>query len=260
MALTPYPALDAVVTEVAEQAAHVLGEQFVGAYLEGSFALGAGDEHSDVDFLVVLRGTLTAAQEEKLRAFHRELPTRSAHWAQHVEGSYALLADLLDGSGTARPWLFIDHGHQEMSYDIHGNDMVHRWVLHEHGLTIAGRPAAEVVAPVSAEQLRIEARRDLLTVRADIVDWCNLDIAWCQRYLVLTACRALFTLATGTVGSKAGALQWAAGALDPQWRGLLTQTLTDRARGWDPRERPSPAVLQASLDFSEHAAEWSRLR
>lgn len=258
MLLTSYPGLDAVVTEIAERAAAVLGAGFVGAYVEGSFALGAGDEHSDVDFFVVLRGTLNAVQEERLRALHRELPTRTEHWARHVEGSYALLADLLDTSGTARPWLFIDHGHREMTWDTHGNDMVHRWVLHEHGLRIAGPPAADVVAPVSAEQLRTEARRDMLTLRADILDWCTLDVAWCQRYLVLTNCRVLFTLATGTVGSKAGALHWAADALDPQWQGLITATLADRTRGWDPQEPPSPGALEASLAFSTYAVEWSR--
>jgi hypothetical protein len=43
MTLTLYPELDSVLSEVADHASDVLGDDMVGAYLEGSFALGAGD-------------------------------------------------------------------------------------------------------------------------------------------------------------------------------------------------------------------------
>jgi predicted nucleotidyltransferase len=138
MTLTPYADLDRVVTEIAGHAADVLGDDFVGAYIEGSFALGAGDPYSDVDFIVVMKTPLVHDLEGRLRAFHRELPTRQEHWAQHVEGSYALLDDLLDPTRTGREWPFIDHGQRELTWDTHGNDMVHRWVLREHGIVVAG--------------------------------------------------------------------------------------------------------------------------
>jgi hypothetical protein len=81
-----------------------------------------------------MKTPLDPHREGRLRTVHRELPTRQEHWAQHVEGSYALLGDLLDPTRIGREWLFIDHGQREMTWDIHGNDMVHRWVLREHGI------------------------------------------------------------------------------------------------------------------------------
>ncbi|MEP7019172.1 MAG: aminoglycoside adenylyltransferase domain-containing protein [Pseudonocardiales bacterium] len=256
MAITPYEQLDAVAAEVASHARAVLGDDLVGAYVEGSFALGAGDLHSDVDFIVVMRTALTPSGEQQLRAFHRELPTRSEHWAQHVEGSYALLEDLLDPAGVGRQWLFIDHGHQEMTWDKHGNDMVHRWVLREHGLVLCGPAPEFVVAPVRADDLRAEARRELPELSAGLRGWLDYDIAWCQRYLVINYCRVLCTLVTGTVASKQQALKWAARTLDPSWRPLLEQVIADRSRGFDRDDRPRPGALDASFAFEAYAVDW----
>lgn len=257
MAITPYEQLDAVTAEIASHARAVLGEDMVGAYVEGSFALGAGDLHSDVDFIVVMRTAITPSREQALRAFHRELPTRPEHWAQHVEGSYALLDDLLDPAGVGRQWLFIDHGHQEMTWDTHGNDMVHRWVLREHGLVLWGPAPDSVVAPVQAANLRAEARRELPELGAGLRSWLDYDIAWCQRYLVINYCRVLFTLANATVASKQQALEWAARTLDPSWRPLLEQTIAERSRGFDRADPPRPGALDASFAFEAYALAWA---
>ncbi|MER7755435.1 aminoglycoside adenylyltransferase domain-containing protein [Kitasatospora sp. NPDC097643] len=66
----------------------------------------------------------------------------------------------------------------------------------------------------------------------------RFDVAWSQRYAVTTYCRALFTLHTGEVTSKRGALEWARETLDPRWRPLLTQVIQDRELGWDPTDPP----------------------
>ena len=67
MMLTLYPELDSVLSEVADHASDVLGDDMVGAYLEGSFALGAGDPCSDVDFIVVMKAPLDPHREGRLR-------------------------------------------------------------------------------------------------------------------------------------------------------------------------------------------------
>ena len=51
---TVFPELNELLLELVAQAGSILEDDFVGAYLTGSFALGAGDVHSDCDFLVVL--------------------------------------------------------------------------------------------------------------------------------------------------------------------------------------------------------------
>jgi hypothetical protein len=52
---TPYAELNGVLVELTSRAAEILGDSFVGAYLQGSFALGDADPHSDCDFLIPTR-------------------------------------------------------------------------------------------------------------------------------------------------------------------------------------------------------------
>ena len=48
---TPYQDLNVVLTRLVGGVQTALGATFVGAYLQGSFAVGDFDEHSDVDFI-----------------------------------------------------------------------------------------------------------------------------------------------------------------------------------------------------------------
>src|SRR5207245_11037068 len=91
---TVLPELNELLGDLLARVKAILEENFVGAYLTGSFALGAGDLHSDCDFLVVTEDSVTAEQERALRELHDELPTRSGHWTHHLEGSYAPRAEL----------------------------------------------------------------------------------------------------------------------------------------------------------------------
>ena len=51
---TPYPELNAVLQELLEILQAVLIDNFVALCLQGSFAVGDFDHHSDVDFIVVI--------------------------------------------------------------------------------------------------------------------------------------------------------------------------------------------------------------
>src|SRR6188472_2357835 len=92
---TVFPDLNELLQELVARVQSILGENFVGAYLVGSFALGGGDLQSDCDFLVVTEPRVTPAQERELREFHAEVPTRTGHWPHDLEGSYAPRADLV---------------------------------------------------------------------------------------------------------------------------------------------------------------------
>jgi hypothetical protein len=93
-------------------------------------------------------------------------------------------------------------------------------------------------------------RKDLATLLPDILSWAPTEIAWTQRYVVATSCRALYSLTTGEVTSKRAALEWAMAELDPRWRPLLTQVRDDRALGWDPDEPPRAGSLEAAYEFA----------
>src|SRR5713226_10779071 len=85
---TPYPELDSVLEELVASVRVALGHAFVGAYLQGSFAVGDFDRHSDVDFVIVVAHELSDGQVDALQAIHRRIYGLPSDWAQHLEGSY----------------------------------------------------------------------------------------------------------------------------------------------------------------------------
>lgn len=249
--LTPFQELDAVLTDLSQSTRDILGDTYVGMYVQGSFALGAGDLNSDCDFIIATTVPPAGTSERRLRELHDEIPTRQGFWTKHLEGSYADVTSLrgIDGLGT--PWLFCDHGHRELIWDTHCNTLHTRWILHNRGITVDGPPIGNLVDEVPSRAIRDSMREALPNVLADIETWAPLDVAWTQRYIVSAYCRVLYTLYTAKVASKRGALEWAREELDPKWKPLLTQVIEDRALGWDPA---TPVRnMAATYEFTAYA-------
>ena len=251
---TRYAELNGVLHDLVTGAQEALGETFVGAYVQGSFALGAGDLHSDCDFIVVVSERPDAEREAALRDLHRSIPHGEGHWCGHLEGSYAVADDLRTVAGLGAEWLYVDHGWDEMSWSDHCNQPWTRWILREHGITLVGPCPEELVDPVPDDVLRDAARAGLASITDDVLGWCPPDMAWCQRYLVVQACRSLHTVRTGQVASKRDALRWAMMHADPRWRPLLQQVLADRDLGLDPQDRPRPGSMDAAREFAAYVA------
>ncbi len=255
---TPYEELDGVLARFVASVRRILGETFVGAYLQGSFALGAGDIESDCDFIVVTTRLPHGPAERALRVLHDEIPTRTGHWTKHLEGSYADVASVRSSGGLGTDWLFCDHGHRELIWDTHCNSLHTRWILRNRGIVLQGPPIEELIDEVSPDELRATMREALPRLKDDLLTWLPLDIAWSQRYLVSNFCRVLYTLDTAEVTSKRGAMDWARQQLDPMWRPLLEQCIEDRSLGWDPTQPPRPASLEAAFEFAVYADDLGR--
>src|SRR5215213_7513193 len=88
MAQTGFAELDGLLEEFTATVGEILGDDLVGLYLQGSFALGDGDAHSDVDWIAVTEDELTAAQVAALQDLHATFYARDTPWAQHLEGSH----------------------------------------------------------------------------------------------------------------------------------------------------------------------------
>jgi hypothetical protein len=166
-----------------------------------------------------------------------------------------VLADLRTTDGLGRPWLYVDHGHDQMAWSEHCNQPWTRWILREHGITLVGPCPVELMDPVPDEVLRSSARDALATLTMDVLTWCPPTVAWCQRYLVVQACRSLYTVRTGEVASKRDALRWAMMHADPGWRPLLQQVLADRDLGLDPGAAPRPGSMESARAFAAYVAE-----
>jgi hypothetical protein len=249
--VTPFPELDEVLADLVANARSTLGGNFVGAYVTGSFALGAGDDHSDCDFQIVIETQLTADQERAVRELHDEIPTRPGYWAHNIEGSYALLGDLASLEALNREWLFVDRGHRQMEWSSHCNREEHRWTLRERGLVLAGPSPRTFVSEVPPDLLRARMVEYVEPFIPELLEWTSFDIAWAQRYAVTSLCRMLYTLRTGEISSKPAALEWGLEALQPEWRGLIQQTIDDRPLPWN--DPPRPGSVEQTIAFAEYA-------
>lgn len=259
---TPYPDLNAVLADLLSSVREILGENFVGAYLQGSFAVGDADEHSDVDFLVVMHGDVGEVEAE-LQAMHERLYELPTHWAKHLEGSYVPKEQLGRIDPERPPWFYLDNGATEPAWDNHCNTAVVRWSLREHGVVLEGPDPKTLVDPVPVDDLRRE-------VREAIPEW----VEWVpeptkaggmsrrkQTLLVLSFCRMLQTLDSGRVTSKREAGEWALAALDSEWASLIRQALNDRADQWKQVYQPAdPVVVRHTVAFVAYAVDVAARR
>jgi hypothetical protein len=241
------PTLETLLAALVAGVQDVLGDDLVGVYLQGSFALGSADEWSDVDFVVVTRGPVTDLAP--LDALHARLYERETPWAQHLEGSYLPRALLRRVDPARTPVPFLDNGATSLVLDPHCNTAVVRWILRRHGVVLHGPPPAELIDPVSDEDLRAEARAAL----RDYADWSREApaTAWTQPYLVLTLCRIVRTIACADVVPKHEAAAWARDELDPRWRPLIDAAIAARPDPWRRvSQSADPRLWEETLRFA----------
>ena len=253
---TPFPELNGLLAEFIECVQSTLVDDLVGAYVVGSFALGAGDLSSDCDFIVVTKEPVTGEQERALRRLHEEIPTRPGHWATNLEGSYAPQGDLETVERLDREWLYVDRGWREMRWSTHCNVADTRWILRQRGIPLIGPEPRTFACDVPADLLRDRMRTLIGNFLEDLLSWTSFDIIWAQRYAVESMCRMLYTLETGEVTSKLAALEWGKRELAPTWWDLIAQALADRPVPWN--DPPRPGSVEATIAFVEYGKEQAR--
>lgn len=257
--MTPYPDLNAVLRELVESAQAALGDNFVAACLQGSFAVGGFDRHSDVDFVIAVEEELSDDQVRALQAMHERIYGLDCEWAQHLEGSYFPKDVLNRCSQRGRLLWYLDNGSRTLVRSDHCNTVVVRWVVREHGVALAGPDQATLVEPVPVELLRQEIAQ---TIR----DWGSQILAepdrfnnrFYQTFIVLSYCRMLHSLHAGTVGSKRAGAEWAKAALDPSWAGLIDRTWAGRPNpALSVRQPADPEDFRRTLEFVRYIIEAS---
>ena len=231
---TPYSELNTVLANLVSSVQRALGDAFVGAYLQGSFAVGDFDQYSDVDFIIAIRDDLSDAQVAELQPIHQRVYHLGSEWAKHLEGSYFPLAVLRDREQRGTPLWYLDHGSQSLVRSNHCNTMLVRCVVREMGVTLAGPSPATLVDPIPVDALREETRATIRDWGREILDKPEVYAnRFYQGYLVLNYARMLHDIARGRPGSKRAGAEWAKARFGPAWADLI-----DRAWGG----RPNPAV------------------
>jgi hypothetical protein len=237
---TPYPELNAVLDALVAGMRGALGVQLLGAYLQGSFAVGDFDGDSDVDFVVATREELSDEQVQALQVVHGDVYALESGWAKHLEGSYFPVATLRDHHQRGAPLWYLDHGSQSLERSDHCNTIVVRWVVREHGIALTGPDPATLVDPIPVHVLRAEMRETMRGWGADILAHPEpYRNRFYQGFIVLNYCRMLHDLVEGRPGSKRAGATWAKTVLDPKWSALV-----DRA--WGGRHDAAVAVREAA--------------
>ena len=279
---TPYAALNAVLGTFVGRARELLADNFIGAYLQGSFALGDFDEKSDVDFVIAVARDIADADAPALNALHTAIHDFPKPWGHRLEGSYVPAAILRRWSESPRdppgapprpptwidpgtggtpprvyPLLFLDHGARTLVRSEHDNTQVVRCVTREKGIALAGPHPRDLIDEVSAGALRGEMRETMRRLAAKwLPDPAALDAHWLQAFVVVLYCRMLHTLETGVVASKKAAAQWATAALDARWHPLIASSL--RARPSASLGPADPRAVAETLAFVDYALQWAR--
>src|SRR5260370_15552532 len=219
---TPYADLNVVLCDLITRVRNVLGDNFVGAYLQGSFAVGDFDTYSDVDFLILVNQDISDDQLPPLRALHADIFKLDCAWAQHLEGSYIPKAALERLPPPPRKFLYLDHGSTELVRSAHDDSLVVYWSLRERGITLIGPEPRSLVALVPADALRQEVFDTMHTWREQLLrNPDEMENRFYQPFAVLSYCRMLHTLESGTVESKRAGAMWAKHALDSRWHQLI---------------------------------------
>jgi predicted nucleotidyltransferase len=229
----------------------ILGPRLVGVYLDGSIALGEFEaDRSDIDFVVVTAEEVRETTLAALQALHARLAATAPRWGLELEGSYVTREAIRahDPRPAAHPYIDRHTGRLEIVHQESGYWVIHRHVLREHGVALAGPEARTLIDPVTPAQLRDAAAGTLREWwRPMLDDPVRLQHWGYRAYAVLTMCRMLYTLSHGAIVSKRLAARWVQETLDSRWTGVIDDALV-----WS---SDRPPVLADTLALIRYTSE-----
>lgn len=255
---TPFSEVNAILQELLKSVQSILGNHFIGMYLEGSLASGDFDQDSDIDFVVVTDEEISENFFSALQTMHEHIATLETRWAIQLEGSYISQQALRrhDDAHALHPNIERGNGERLKIANHDETWNIHRHILRERGITIIGPDPKTLIDPVSPDALR---RAMLPALHGWAMQILNnpkeIVHRGYQSYTVLSLCRILYTLEFGDVASKPKAAKWAKEIVGEKWSALIDRT-------WDGRHAPqlaaSPEEIIQTLDFIQYTLDRSR--
>ncbi len=203
-----------------------LGDNLIGCYLRGSLALGGFDqETSDVDILVVTDRPVSEPEFEALARLHRLIPPGDNRYGLRYEVSYIDRVSIRRFEPGQRRHPSIASDLPFDRWEHRPNWVLERWTVRERGVVIDGPDPKTLIDPISATEIRKAVREELperLTRWSD-GSWPAEEMAHlgAQVFEIETICRALQTIETAELMTKAQAIAWALDTLPTPWRSLV---------------------------------------
>jgi hypothetical protein len=203
-----------------------LGDDLLGVYLYGSYVSGGFDPGvSDVDLVAVTARDADQLDLRALERVHDEFVRLNPEWSDRLEVVYIGRAALRSFRTSAAHLAVISPGEPFHLRDDPVAEWLQNWYLiRELGITLHGPPPASLVPPITMAEFVAAAAR-----YADQIAGQSLESATpgARAYAVLTICRALRTVETGTHGSKQDGAAWARERM-PDWAWLIDEALRCR--------------------------------
>ena len=182
--------------------------------------------------------------------------------AKHLEGSYISVSDLNNWSVVGEKKLYyFDNGSTTYELSTHDNQWHVRWILRERGVTLIGQRPEKILQPIPLDKLSSEIRTAMLQVMKLFEDEIDRPLSFFnsrfgQSFTVLTYCRMLHTLHTGTVQSKKAGMQWARQFVDRRWVRIIDQAWKEREGvrfGAKIGQKADLTLLYETLEFIKYA-------
>jgi hypothetical protein len=227
---TPYPDINVILQGFLGRIRAILGESFTGMYLYGSLAQGDFNrDTSDIDFIVITECDLTEDEFVALGAIHADFRASSSFWAEKIEAAYVQKDALNLPTSPSSSYPQLEKGQAFAREPLEIGWPFQRYVLRNQGIVIAGPDPVMLMAPVPARELSEAALAIARMWQRDAqsdpswLDWVRQRAE--QRFVIVTLCRSLYTLACGTLAPKSAAAQWAQETLARRWASLVADAL-----------------------------------
>jgi hypothetical protein len=209
---TAYPEVNLVLNKLYEGAKSVLGTQFVGMYLYGSLASSNFNlDTSDVDFVVVPEGELPEEQVFELESLHQRLWASRLKWAAKLEGAYVPRQLIRRHDPSAPPCPTVNEG-RFYAARLGSDWIIQRHILRECGVVVAPPSPAEMIDPVSGDEIRasvIQIMKEWWEPMLHNPAWLDGRGPEYKVYAVVSMCRVLYTLEHKEIASKPVSARWA---------------------------------------------------
>lgn len=244
--------VDQLLTSLRAAIHAALPANLAGFYLRGSLA--SGDfraESSDIDLLAVTERRVNETEFARLLELHTEFARRDHPFARRIEIAY-IDRTALRRYQPGQRFPTLGQGETLTWSEHQSNWLLERWMVRVYGIALFGPLPVTLIDPIDPAQIRA-------AVAARLQDWAAWasdidDPEWQlprrhKAYIVETMSRALYTLATGEIASKAHSVAWACHTLPAPWRALVEQS-----QSWRTDDSQDETLIQPVRAFVLWAA------
>src|SRR5688572_7874990 len=249
---TPHQDVNEVLHLLLVNAKEILKDQFFGMYLYGS--LSSGDfnpQTSDVDFLVVTKEVLSEDLIAQLDAMHQRTWATSLKRAGKLEGAYIYKELIRKHDPNGLPCPTINEG--KFYLERPGSDwIIQRHVVREYGVVLEGADPKTFIDFVRPEDIRdsvMGVLKEWWFPMLEDPSWLRDNEDGERSFAVITMCRVMHALKTGTIVSKPKAIQWARARLNSHWNQLINKAVAVSNHEED------KVPLEATLSFIRYTKE-----